>query len=38
VTSAKGQGNQHVENLIEITAPVTGAYPFRILHWQQKES
>jgi hypothetical protein len=33
--AAAFSGNQHVENLIEVVAPVTGAYPFRILHWQQ---
>ena len=33
--AAAFSGNQHVENLIEVTAPVTGAYPFRILHWNQ---
>ena len=27
--------NQHIENQIELIAPVRGAYPFRLLHWQQ---
>ncbi len=27
--------NQYVENLIEVVAPVSGVYPFRILYWQQ---
>jgi len=33
--AAAFSSGQHVENIIEVTAPVTGAYPFRILHWQQ---
>lgn len=33
--AAPFSGNQNVENLIEVVAPVAGAYPFRILHWQQ---
>jgi hypothetical protein len=28
-------GNQYVENAFEVIAPVAGAYPFRILYWQQ---
>ncbi len=28
-------GDQHIENQIEVVVPVQGAYPFRILHWQQ---
>jgi hypothetical protein len=26
--------NQQVENIITVTAPVTGLYPFRIVYWQ----
>jgi hypothetical protein len=26
--------DQHVENPIDMVAPVTGVYPFRIVHWQ----
>ena len=28
-------GNQYIENQFEVVVPVRGAYPFRVLHWQQ---
>ena len=28
-------GNQYIENQIEVVVPVRGAYPFRLVHWQQ---
>ena len=27
--------NQRIENQIEVVVPVRGAYPFRLMHWQQ---
>ena len=28
-------GGQRIENQIEVVVPVGGAYPFRLMHWQQ---
>jgi hypothetical protein len=28
-------GNQYIENQIEVVVPVRGAYPYRLVHWQQ---
>ena len=33
--TAAFSGNQYIENQIEVVVPVRGAYPFRLLHWQQ---
>ncbi|MEO6034509.1 MAG: hypothetical protein ABIQ35_04565, partial [Verrucomicrobiota bacterium] len=33
--TAPFSGNQYIENQIEVVVPVRGAYPFRLLHWQQ---